>query len=163
HPVRQGPHPWQHHPSRHRGHAAAGPVPDRGHPKGVRDRHSARAHRGAARDRRRRPVSGQRRVVVHDRRRAGRGRRLHRRLTRVPDATRSIAARPFGAARRHDVTTVAVAGAVLLALLIFVVWPVVKVLGLSLTGPAGLTLANYAAFFSTWRLFRILVNSLLVS
>src|SRR5207253_2842065 len=40
---------------------------------------------------------------------------------------------------------------------------VVKVLGLSLTGPAGLTLANYAAFFSTWRLFRILVNSLLVS
>ncbi|HMH54256.1 MAG TPA: ABC transporter permease subunit [Candidatus Acidoferrum sp.] len=81
----------------------------------------------------------------------------------MPDATRSIAARPFGAVRRHDVTTVAVAAAVLLALLIFVVWPVIKVLGLSLTGPAGLTLANYAAFFSTWRLFRILVNSLLVS
>ena len=64
---------------------------------------------------------------------------------------------------RGAIRTRVVAGGVLLVLLTFVLWPVVKVLSLSLTGPAGLTLANYAAFFSTWRLFRILVNSLLVS
>jgi iron(III) transport system permease protein len=73
--------------------------------------------------------------------------------------------RPLAAVRPHRpaAATLAVAGGVLLVLLTFVLWPVVKVLGLSLTGPAGLTLANYAAFFGTWRLFRILVNSLLVS
>ena len=65
--------------------------------------------------------------------------------------------------RRTDVATLAVAGAVLLPLVIFVVWPMVRVLGLSLMGPAGPTLANYAAFFGTWRLLRILVNSLVVS
>jgi iron(III) transport system permease protein len=64
---------------------------------------------------------------------------------------------------RGAIRTLVVAGGVLLVLLTFVLWPVVKVLSLSLTGSAGLTLANYAAFFSTWRLFRILVNSLLVS
>jgi iron(III) transport system permease protein len=64
---------------------------------------------------------------------------------------------------RIEATTLAVAGAVGLLLLTFVVWPVVRVLGLSLMGPSGPTLANYAAFFSTWRLFRILVNSLVVS
>ena len=80
-------------------------------------------------------------------------------------AIRFMIVRPLVAVRPHqpDATTLALAGGVLLVLLTFVLWPVVKVLGLSLTGPAGLTLANYAAFFSTWRLFRILVNSLLVS
>src|SRR5437867_12024975 len=34
---------------------------------------------------------------------------------------------------------------------------------MSLTSPAGLTLAHYAEFFGSWRLFRILLNSLLVS
>src|SRR5947207_12840617 len=34
---------------------------------------------------------------------------------------------------------------------------------MSLTSPAGLTLAHYAEFFGSWRLFRILVNSLVVS
>jgi len=76
-----------------------------------------------------------------------------------------MVARPLAAVRPHQpaAATLAVAGGVLLVLLTFVLWPVVKVLGLSLTGAGGLTLANYAAFFSTWRLFRILVNSLLVS
>jgi iron(III) transport system permease protein len=81
----------------------------------------------------------------------------------VADATPSIAARPFPLARPRDPATLAVAAAVLLLLLIFVVWPLVAVLGLSLRGTGGVTLAHYAAFFSTWRLFRILVNSLAVS
>ena len=55
-PVRKGPDPLQHHPSRHRGHAAPGPVPDRRHPQGVRDRHPARADREAAGDRVRRAL-----------------------------------------------------------------------------------------------------------
>ncbi|MEK7387520.1 MAG: iron ABC transporter permease, partial [candidate division NC10 bacterium] len=38
-----------------------------------------------------------------------------------------------------------------------------RVLATSLEGPAGLTLAHYAEFFSSWRLFRILVQSLAVS
>src|SRR5438034_5563586 len=53
------------------------------------------------------------------------------------------------------------AATVLALLLAFVVWPVVRVLALSVAGPRGL--AQYAAFFSSWRLARILVNSLLVS
>jgi iron(III) transport system permease protein len=62
------------------------------------------------------------------------------------------------------VVALAVAAVVLLLLLTFVVWPLVRVLALSLTGPGGgVTLAHYGAFFSTWRLLRILVNSLVVS
>jgi len=52
---------------------------------------------------------------------------------------------------------------VLLLLLLFVAWPVARVLWTSLEGPAGPTLAPYRDFFGTWRLFRILVNSLAVS
>jgi iron(III) transport system permease protein len=83
----------------------------------------------------------------------------------VADATRSIAARPLRCSRvrQTDAATLIVAAAVLGLLLTFVVWPVVRVLALSLAGPAGATLAHYAAFFGTWRLFRILVNSLAVS
>jgi iron(III) transport system permease protein len=83
----------------------------------------------------------------------------------VPDATRPIPASPLlvGRLRRLDLATLGVAGAVLLLLLTFVVWPVVRVLALSLAGPDGVTLAHYRDFFSTWRLFRILVNSLVVS
>ncbi len=65
--------------------------------------------------------------------------------------------------RQGDLVTLVVAGVVFLLLLTFVVWPVVRVLALSLVGPQGLTLAHYREFFSTWRLFRILVNSLVVS
>ena len=60
-------------------------------------------------------------------------------------------------------TDAATAAAILLLLLAFVVWPILRVLATSLSGPAGLTLANYAEFFSSWRLLRILVNSLAVS
>ncbi|PYM44094.1 MAG: ABC transporter permease [Candidatus Rokuibacteriota bacterium] len=56
-----------------------------------------------------------------------------------------------------------VAAALLLLLVVFVVWPVLRVLVASLTGPTGLTLAHYAEFFSSWRLVRILVQSLVVS
>ncbi|MGH7390960.1 MAG: ABC transporter permease [Candidatus Rokuibacteriota bacterium] len=59
--------------------------------------------------------------------------------------------------------TVVVAAGVLLLLSVFVVWPVVRVLWMSLESPAGPTLAHYRDFFSTWRLVRILVNSLAVS
>ena len=62
-----------------------------------------------------------------------------------------------------DLAVAGTAAAVLALLLTFVVWPVVKVLWLSISGPDGLTLANYGAFFSSWRLARIVVNSLLVS
>jgi len=65
--------------------------------------------------------------------------------------------------RQGDVVTFVVAGALLLLLVVFVVWPVVRVLALSLAGPHGPTLAHYRDFFSTWRLFRILINSLVVS
>jgi iron(III) transport system permease protein len=65
--------------------------------------------------------------------------------------------------RQGDLVTLVAAGLVLLLLVVFVVWPVVRVLALSLAGPQGATLAHYRDFFSTWRLFRILVNSLVVS
>jgi iron(III) transport system permease protein len=64
---------------------------------------------------------------------------------------------------RADLAVGATAAIALGLLLVFVVWPVVRVLALSFVGPSGLGLEHYAAFFSTWRLFRILVNSLLVS
>ena len=83
----------------------------------------------------------------------------------MPEATRPISASPLALSRlrQGDLVTLGVAGVVLLLLLIFVVWPVLRVLALSLAGPDGITLAHYRAFFSTWRLFKILLNSLLVS
>ena len=72
-------------------------------------------------------------------------------------------ARPLARLARGELAVGATAGVVLLLLVTFVVWPVVRVLSLSLVTSAGVGLAHYAAFFSTWRLFRILVNSLLVS
>ncbi len=54
--------------------------------------------------------------------------------------------------------------AVLLLLVVFVVWPVVKVLAISLqTSDGAATLANFSDFFASWRLVGILVNSLVVS
>jgi iron(III) transport system permease protein len=72
-------------------------------------------------------------------------------------------AAPASRLLRTDLTVAAVAAGVLALLATFVLWPVVRVLALSVTGPAGLTPANFAAFFGTWRLARILVNSLVVS
>jgi iron(III) transport system permease protein len=75
-------------------------------------------------------------------------------------------ARPLGAPARlvhADVAVAASGGVVLVLLATFVLWPVARVLWLSVEGPAGLTPANYQAFFSSWRLARILVNSLVVS
>jgi iron(III) transport system permease protein len=63
-------------------------------------------------------------------------------------------------ARVDPLVGVAAAG-VLGLLLVFVVWPALRVLAMSVTGPLGV--AQYAAFFNSWRLARILVNSLLVS
>ncbi|HET7339885.1 MAG TPA: ABC transporter permease subunit, partial [Methylomirabilota bacterium] len=51
----------------------------------------------------------------------------------------------------------------LLLLATFVVWPLARVLWLSIEGPAGLTLSHYQAFFGSWRLARILVDSLVVA
>jgi iron(III) transport system permease protein len=73
------------------------------------------------------------------------------------------AARPLARLARAELTVGATAGVVLVLLLTFVVWPVLRVLSLSLVTSAGVGVAHYAAFFSTWRLFRILLNSLLVS
>jgi iron(III) transport system permease protein len=83
----------------------------------------------------------------------------------VSDATRPITAPALflSRLRQGDVVTSGVAGAALLLLLTFVVWPVIRVLALSVAGPDGVTLAYYRDFFSTWRLARILVNSLVVS
>lgn len=62
-----------------------------------------------------------------------------------------------------EAATAGVAAGVLLLLLVFVVWPVARVLWMSVESPAGPTLAHYRDFFGTWRLFRILLNSLAVS
>jgi iron(III) transport system permease protein len=72
-------------------------------------------------------------------------------------------AAPASRLAQADFVVAGTAAAVLVLLLIFVVWPVVRVLSLSLSGPGGLTLANFQAFFGSWRLARILVNSLAVS
>ena len=72
-------------------------------------------------------------------------------------------ARPRARLARADLAIGVTAGIMLALLLTFVVWPVVRVLSLSLVTGAGLGLAHYAAFFNTWRLFRILLNSLVVS
>src|SRR5262245_36938403 len=62
-----------------------------------------------------------------------------------------------------EVAVAATATVVLLLLLTFVVWPVVHVLLLSVAPSAGPTLVHFREFFSTWRLFRILLNSLTVA
>jgi iron(III) transport system permease protein len=72
------------------------------------------------------------------------------------------AALPARGLRAEPVVAVA-AAAVLLLLLLFVVWPVAAVLARSVVDAGGPTLAHYAEFFSTWRLFRILLNSLAVA
>jgi iron(III) transport system permease protein len=65
--------------------------------------------------------------------------------------------------QRLDAAVATTAAVVLLLLLAFVVWPVLRVLGASVAGPTGSTLAHYADFFGSWRLLRILVNSLEVA
>jgi iron(III) transport system permease protein len=82
-----------------------------------------------------------------------------RETTRPIPAPQSLLSR----LRQGDLVTSAVAAVVLLLLLTFVVWPVIRVLALSVAGPGGVTLAHYRDFFSTWRLLRILVNSLVVA
>src|SRR5919198_4763749 len=62
-----------------------------------------------------------------------------------------------------DVAVTTAAGIVLLLLAAFVVWPVARVLATSFAGPSGPTFAHYAEFLGSWRLVRILLNSLLVS
>jgi iron(III) transport system permease protein len=73
------------------------------------------------------------------------------------------AAAPRAPTRRLDHPAVAAAVVVGALLALFVVWPVLRVLLVSLSGPAGASLAAYAEFFSTWRLLTILLRSLLVS
>src|SRR2546427_9872734 len=67
------------------------------------------------------------------------------------------------ARQKTEVVVAATVAAILLLLLAFVLWPVLRVLATSLAGPAGLTLANYAEFFSPWRPLPNPVNNLLVS
>lgn len=70
---------------------------------------------------------------------------------------------PLARLRHADLAVTLTGGAVLLLLLTFVVWPVARVLAMSLTGPAGVTIANFQEFFGTWRLLRILLQSLAVA
>ena len=70
-------------------------------------------------------------------------------------------AAPLSRLARVDPLVGVAAAGVLGLLLVFVVWPALRVLAMSVTGPLGV--AQYAAFFNSWRLARILVNSLLVS
>lgn len=65
--------------------------------------------------------------------------------------------------RHGEVAVTLTAAAVVALLAVFVVWPIVRVATLSVSGPAGLTIANYAEFFGTRRLARILVQSLAVA
>ncbi|OLC15566.1 MAG: hypothetical protein AUH29_07645 [Candidatus Rokubacteria bacterium 13_1_40CM_69_27] len=81
---------------------------------------------------------------------------MSRSLTRAPAA-------PWTRLVQGELLVTAIAAAVLLLLGIFIVWPMVKVLWMSVLGPAGLTLGHYREFVSTWRLFRILLNSLAVA
>jgi iron(III) transport system permease protein len=78
-------------------------------------------------------------------------------------STVRVAAVPRAGLGQGEAAVALVAGVVVLLLLTFVVWPVIKVLWMSVAGPAGVTLANYREFFGTWRLLRILVNSLTVA
>src|SRR2546430_17576796 len=55
------------------------------------------------------------------------------------------------ARQKTEVVVAATVAAILLLLLAFVLWPVLRVLATSLAGPAGLTLANYAEVFTSWR------------
>src|SRR2546425_12897216 len=63
------------------------------------------------------------------------------------------------ARQKTEVVVAATVAAILLLLLAFVVWPVLRVLATSLAGPAGLTLATYAEFFSSWRPLRVPVDT----
>src|SRR5262245_16839 len=65
---------------------------------------------------------------------------------------------------RHGELAVTLTGlGVLALLLVFVVWPVLRVAVLSVQGPSGFTAAHYAEFFGTWRLAKILLQSLAVA
>lgn len=70
---------------------------------------------------------------------------------------------PWSRPARADLAVVATAATVLALLLVFVVWPVVRVVAASVTTAAGVGLGQYVAFFGTWRLLRILINSLVAS
>ncbi|MEX2146504.1 MAG: ABC transporter permease subunit [Candidatus Rokuibacteriota bacterium] len=76
---------------------------------------------------------------------------------------RSLAARAPSRLASGDAAVAATGAAILLLLLTFVAWPVLRVLALSLSDAGGVTLGHYQSFFGTWRLLRILLNSLLVS
>lgn len=70
---------------------------------------------------------------------------------------------PWSRPARADLAVVATAATVLALLLVFVVWPVVRVVAASVTTADGVGLGQYVAFFGTWRLLRILINSLVAS
>jgi iron(III) transport system permease protein len=84
-----------------------------------------------------------------------------------PAAVTGPGARAFDASvarlRHGEVGTAVTAVGVLGMLAVFVVWPVVRVLSTSVAGADGLTLAYVHEFFGTWRLLRILVQSLVVA
>ena len=70
---------------------------------------------------------------------------------------------PAMALRRGELAVTVTGFAVLALLLVFVVWPVLRVAVLSVQGPSGFTLAHYTEFFGTWRLAKIFVQSLTVA
>jgi iron(III) transport system permease protein len=70
---------------------------------------------------------------------------------------------PWSRPARADLAVVATAATVLALLLVFVVWPVVRVVAASVTTADGVGLGQYVAFFGTWRLLRVLLNSLVAS
>lgn len=70
---------------------------------------------------------------------------------------------PIARLRQADAVVTVTAALALAALCVFVAWPVLRIAALSVTGPGGLTAGHYAEFFGTWRLARILVQSLAVA
>jgi iron(III) transport system permease protein len=76
---------------------------------------------------------------------------------------RASVAIPTPQSRHRDLVVTATAAVVVLVLAAFVMWPVAKVLLISVSGATAMRLEHYAEFFSSWRLLRILLQSLLVS
>lgn len=69
----------------------------------------------------------------------------------------------WAASRPRDLTVSLVTAGCLALLALFVLYPVLLILGRSLTSEGDMSLAGYREFFGNWRLFRTLLQSLLVS
>jgi iron(III) transport system permease protein len=70
---------------------------------------------------------------------------------------------PLGRPARGELLIAAMGALVVLLLLTFVLWPVLRVLWASLAGPTGLSLASFRAFFGAGRPVRVLIDTVVVA